>query len=128
MFQSAGGIGGEQNKGLFIGACSRNGDSTPEVYALVGLLQEPSQIHFDVKISFHDDLSVFQNTPASELYNIFPNMKRRRNLMSVTGAYAYIDYLPDSPVRYWLRFNRRENKLIMVAYFGYLDTFLCEFL
>lgn len=127
MFQSAGGIGGEQDKYLLVGACSRNGASNPEVFALVGLLQAAGQIYFDVKISFYDDLSVFQNTPASELHNIFPKIKRRRNRMSLTSAYAYIDYSPNSPVRYWLRFNRIENRLVMVAYFGYLDTLLCEF-
>lgn len=127
LFQSSEGIAGEHHQYLLVGACSRNGVSKPVVFALLGLLGDSDQLYFDIKISFHDDLSAFKNTSASKLQSIFPEIKRHRNMMNRSSAYAYIDYASNSPVRHWIRFNATENKFILVSYFGYLNTLLCEF-
>ena len=94
---------------------------------LLALLHQIDDIYFDAKISFHNDLSNYQDTPASELQTIFPQIKFSRNLLSQSASHAYIDYSRGVPFRYWLRHNPREDKLMMVAYFGYKNTFLCEF-
>lgn len=127
LFQSSQGIDHSSEHYLSVGACSKNGQSNSETYVLLALFNQIDEIYFDAKISFHNDLSNYNNTPASELQAIFPNIRFRRNLMSLSDSHAYIDYSHGAPFRYWLRHNRFENKLMMVAYFGYQVTFLCEF-
>lgn len=104
-----------------------NGRSDSETYVLLALLHQIDDIYFDAKISFHDDLSDYRNTPVTELLSVFPEIEFNRNLMSITDSHAYIDYTSFSPFRYWIRHNSYENKLLMVAYFGFDTTFLCEF-
>lgn len=127
LFQSSSGLSAGSNNRLSIGACSINGNSDSDTYVLLALLHQIDDVYFDAKISFHNDLSSYQGTPVSELQTIFPQIKISRNLMSMSESHAYIDYSRGAPFRYWVRHNRFENKLMMVAYFGYHATFLCEF-
>lgn len=127
LFQSSAGLNAGGANSLTIGACSMNGQSDSDTYVLLALLHQIDEVYFDAKISFNHDLSDYQDTPVSELQSIFPQIKYRRNLMSVSDSHAYIDYSKFAPFRYWVRHNRLENKLMMVAYFGYKYTFLCEF-
>lgn len=127
LFQSSRGINHSSENYLSVGACSMNGQSNSDTYVLLALLNQIDDVYFDAKISFHNDLSSYQDTPTSELQTIFPKIKFSQNLMSVSDSHAYIDYSHGAPFRYWVRHNRFENKLMMVAYFGYKDTFLCEF-
>ena len=127
LFKSSAGLNIGSENHLTIGACSLNGQSNSDTYVLLALLHQIDDVYFDAKISFHNNLSTYQDTPVSELQTIFPQIKFSRNLMSVTESHAYIDYSRGAPFRYWVRYNRFENKLMMVAYFGYHATFLCEF-
>ena len=127
LFESSQGLNSSTENYLTIGACSLNGQSNSDTYVLLALVNQIDDVYFDAKISFHNDLSNYQNTPVSELQSIFPKIKYSRNLMSVSDSHAYIDYSRGAPFRYWVRHNEFENKLMMVAYFGYQDTFLCEF-
>ena len=127
LFKSSQGLTTSSENYLTIGACSMNGESNSDTYVLLALLNQIDDLYFDAKISFHNDLSTYQDTPTSELQTIFPQIKYNRNLMSVSDSHAYIDYSRGTPFRYWVRHNRFENKLMMVAYFGYKVTFLCEF-
>ena len=127
LFESSQGLKFSAENYLTIGACSLNGQSNSDTYVLLALLNQIDDIYFDAKISFHNDLSTYQDTPVSELQTIFPKIKYSRNLMSVSDSHAYIDYSRGAPFRYWVRHNEIENKLMMVVYFGYQKTFLCEF-
>ena len=127
LFKSADGLNTGSENFLTIGACSMNGQSDSDIYVLLALVHQIDDIYFDAKISFHNDLSNYQDTPVSELQTIFPQITFSQNLMKVSDSHAYIDYSRAAPFRYWVRHNRVENKLMMVAYFGYTITFLCEF-
>ncbi len=127
LFKSSAGLNTSGASYLTVGSCSMNGQSNSDIYVLLALLQQLDNVYFDAKISFNNDLSNYHDTPVSELQTIFPQIKYSRNLMSVSKSHAYIDYSNFAPFRYWVRHNRLENKLMMVAYFGYKYTFLCEF-
>ena len=127
LFKSSQGLNSSTENYLTVGSCSMNGQSNSDTYVLMALLNQIDDVYFDAKISFHNDLSTYQNTPVSELQTIFPKIKFDQNLMSTSDSHAYIDYSRGAPFRYWVRHNKFENKLMMVAYFGYKVTYLCEF-
>ena len=127
LFQTSNGTNIKHKNYLSVGSCSKNGVSNREVFVLLALSSELDEVYFDAKISFHNDLSNYHNRPASAVHELFPEIQYSRNLMSVSDTHAYIDYSKNAPFRYWIRYNPDEDKMMMVAYFGYIDTFLCEF-
>ena len=127
QFQNSVGIDLKPVNFLSVGSCSLNGNSKSNINVLLALSKNRDNVYFDAKISFHDDLGRYKNTPASQIENVFPTIYQNRNLLATTKSHAYIDYTEITPYRYWVRHDLQSNKLFLLAYFGFTSTFLCEF-
>lgn len=126
-FLDAGGFSVGETGFLSVGHCSRNGDSNSQVYVLLAMSRITGNIHFDAKISFFNDLREYTRALPAQIPVIFPDIHLPRNKMTLTDSHAYIDYADLGPYRYWIRYHHAGGKMLMVAYFGFKDTFLCEF-
>ena len=127
QFQNSAGIDLIPSQYISVGSCSVNGNGKANVNVLLALSRNQGKMYFDAKISFYNQLGRYANTPVSEIESIFPKIYQDRNRLAITKSHAYIDYTEFSPYRYWVRHNRQSNKLFLLVYFGFLNTFLCEF-
>ena len=127
QFQNSNGINIGSPAFLSVGSCSVNGESNSHVNVLLALSKNVDELYFDASISFYNDLKRYKNTPASQIKNIFPDIHLNQNKLTLSDTHAYIDYSEIAPYRYWVRYYNQSNKILMVGYFGYIGTFLCEF-
>ena len=127
QFQNSNGIIIDPSGFLSLGSCSTNGNNNNDVKILLALSKYHNAFYFEASIGFHNGLRGFQESPISQINTIFPDIYHDRNQLTVMETYAYIDYSEFSPYRYWVRYNNQINKMLMVVYFGFKNTFLCEF-
>ncbi len=127
LFQSSIDIQALKSNFISVGRCSRNGNYNSKVYVLLALTEKSDSLFFNAKLSFNNDLSIYKDFKFSKVSEIFPDIYDGRNLIIQSDTFAYIDYSKTGPFRYWLRYNQGENKMVMVAYFGYSDTLVCDF-
>ena len=126
LFKNARGINHSKEDFLAVGQCSVNG-STGNVSVLLGLSRKSKSVYFDALISFYNDLSDYRNLPSSAVLNVFPGIYREQNLITRSVSYDYIAYTENTATRYWIRYHPPTRSVVMVSYFGFHYTFLCEF-
>lgn len=127
LFNNAGGIKRSGENFLAVGQCSVNGSTTGNVYVLLGLSSRSESVYFDAMISFYNDLSNYKNLPSSAITYVFPGIYREQNLITRAVTYDYIAYTENTSTRYWIRYHPATGSVVMVSYFGFKYTFLCEF-
>lgn len=127
LFQTARGINHQNQDFLAVGQCSVNGATKGNVYVLLGLSRISDSVYFDAIISFYNDLSRYKNLPSSAVTHVFPGIYREQNLITQSVSYDYIAYTENTSTRYWIRYHPATKSVVMVSYFGFKYTFLCEF-
>ncbi|MDJ0956487.1 MAG: hypothetical protein QNI91_06510 [Arenicellales bacterium] len=127
LFSNAEGVNHTGENFLAVGQCSVNGSTSGDVYVLLGLSRRSESVYFDAIISFYNDLSRYRNLPASAVPLVFPGIYRKQNLITQSVSYDYIAYTENTSTRYWIRYHPPTKSVVMVSYFGFKYTFLCEF-
>ena len=93
---------------------------------MLGLSQISDSVYFGAIISFYNDLSSYKNLPSSAVTYIFPGIYRKQNLITRSESYDYIAYTVNTATRYWIRYHQPTQSLVLVSYFGFKYTLLCE--